>query len=276
MNGLKYIRMRCNLSSSELANILGVTRQALSAWENGKKEIPKQRLEELSEYFGLAGKYFEELTPDDVKYLRSKAMFRYDINGKEAYRFKSGYNDADHEWVRIYFDQDREISLDDELIFAKKKKAETIETIEDIIRRNDSPLLIDQINLTLRNCEIYGMINNLMEHLRTTDYPLRIPLFYELKNIWRAMLLAYGLIDEASLAYRDVDEHYGEDGKWITELSGILKQHWSEEAQTHLELDKAKKEYIKKVGIAAEFRLEKPLKTVAEQVLSAEERHRID
>lgn len=40
MNGLKYIRTRCNLSLSELADMIGVSRQALSSWENGKKRYP--------------------------------------------------------------------------------------------------------------------------------------------------------------------------------------------------------------------------------------------
>ena len=44
MNGLKYIRTRCNLSLNELADAIGVTRQALSSWEVGKKPIPSQRL----------------------------------------------------------------------------------------------------------------------------------------------------------------------------------------------------------------------------------------
>ena len=39
MNGLTYIRTRCNISQSELADILQVSKQAISMWENGKKEI---------------------------------------------------------------------------------------------------------------------------------------------------------------------------------------------------------------------------------------------
>lgn len=37
MNGLKYIRTQCNFSLSELAERLDVSRQIISAWENGKK-----------------------------------------------------------------------------------------------------------------------------------------------------------------------------------------------------------------------------------------------
>ena len=60
MNGLRYIRNKCNLSLSELASKLGVTRQMISAWENGRKPIPSGRLKELSQIFGIE----EELLGD--------------------------------------------------------------------------------------------------------------------------------------------------------------------------------------------------------------------
>ena len=88
MNGLKYIRIRCNLSLNELADMIGVTRQALSSWENGKKDIPEQRCEQLAEFFGIDKEYFGEISEEKKQYLLEKAMFRYDENGKETYRFK--------------------------------------------------------------------------------------------------------------------------------------------------------------------------------------------
>ena len=48
MNGLKFIRTQCNISLSNLAMALGVSRQMVSAWENDKKELPKKRVEQLS------------------------------------------------------------------------------------------------------------------------------------------------------------------------------------------------------------------------------------
>ena len=61
MNGLKYIRTRCNISLSELAEIIGVTRQALNSWENGKKDIPEQRREQFASFFGVEKEYFGEI-----------------------------------------------------------------------------------------------------------------------------------------------------------------------------------------------------------------------
>lgn len=241
MNGLKYIRTRCNLSSSELADVLGVTRQALSSWENGKKEIPEQRLNELEEYFGLESEYFGDISDTDIEYILGKAMFRYDINGKEAYRFKSETDSFDCEESDMYFYENSEISLDEQLVLAKKKKRKTIEKIEDIIRWADSPYRADQVKLILRNCEIYGMINDLMEHLRTMKNPLKVPLFYEFKNVWKAMMLAYGLIDESKLLYKENKGDCGEDGEWIKEISGILKERWDKETTFQIEREKQRK-----------------------------------
>lgn len=274
MNGLKYIRTRCNISSSELANILGVTRQALSSWENDKKEIPEQRLNELSEYFGLEGKFFGEIAESDVEYILGKAMFRYDVNGKEAYRFRPECDYSSYEWAEMYFEGKREISLDEELALAKKRKQETIEKIKDIIKWSDSPYRVDQINLTHRNCDIYGMINDLMEHLRTTENPLKVPFFYELRNVWKAMLLAYGLIDKSELQYREDKESCGEDGEWIIKLSGILKKHWEEEADFQLERHRLRMEKFQLDRKNRKGTLTKPRMTVAEQIRDAEESYR--
>ena len=66
MNGLKYIRTRCNLSLSELADMIGVSRQALSSWENGRKDIPEQRVEQLAEFFGVNREFLGEIS-DEMK-----------------------------------------------------------------------------------------------------------------------------------------------------------------------------------------------------------------
>ena len=53
MNGLRYIRKQCNFSLSQLAERLEVSRQIISAWENGKKEIPEMRKKQLADFFGI-------------------------------------------------------------------------------------------------------------------------------------------------------------------------------------------------------------------------------
>ena len=57
MKGLRFIRTQCNLSLNDIATVLGVSRQMVSSWENGKKEISRERAAQLSEYFGKEGEY---------------------------------------------------------------------------------------------------------------------------------------------------------------------------------------------------------------------------
>ena len=51
MNGLKFIRTRCNISLNELADILDVSRQQVSAWENGVKPISQKKIKPVIEVF---------------------------------------------------------------------------------------------------------------------------------------------------------------------------------------------------------------------------------
>ena len=50
---LAVIRTHCNYSQMTLALVLGLSRQVVSAWENGKKKIPEGRLAELALLFGV-------------------------------------------------------------------------------------------------------------------------------------------------------------------------------------------------------------------------------
>ncbi|MCR5673784.1 MAG: helix-turn-helix transcriptional regulator [Lachnospiraceae bacterium] len=58
MNGLKLIRTRCDYTIMDVAKKLGVSKQAVSAWENGKKEIPEARKRQLAAVFGLDESFF--------------------------------------------------------------------------------------------------------------------------------------------------------------------------------------------------------------------------
>ena len=85
MNGLKFIRTRCNISLSELADVLGISRQQVSAWENGLKPISEKRLSQLSDYFGIDKKFFLDISEDDKAFLISKGLYLRQDCDKEAY-----------------------------------------------------------------------------------------------------------------------------------------------------------------------------------------------
>jgi len=50
---LKEHRLRCNMTQEFVANALGVTRQAVSKWENGTAELSTTKLCALAKLYGV-------------------------------------------------------------------------------------------------------------------------------------------------------------------------------------------------------------------------------
>lgn len=50
---IKAYRERLNLSQQEVADFLDVPREMISYWENGQREINLEKLEKLSDLFGI-------------------------------------------------------------------------------------------------------------------------------------------------------------------------------------------------------------------------------
>ncbi len=152
MNGLKFVRVRCNISLSELADALGVSRQQVSAWENGSKPISNRRLEQLEKYFGLDRKsgmdmvvlhdiYMEsasgvgaddflEISKEDKDSIISKALYRRLDSKKEIYCFiKQGDWKEDFCYAPHYYADCKE-SLNEQMVQVSKQKQETFEEIK--------------------------------------------------------------------------------------------------------------------------------------------------
>lgn len=271
MNGLKYIRTRCNLSLNDMAEAIGVTRQALSSWENERKEIPEQRKKELADYFGIDAAYFGEISEKEKKYLLEKAMFRYLEDGKETYRYKP--QEGEKQLKRIYFPGDDQLSLDERYIEAQKKKKELIGDIEEAIKYTDNAGSIQsQIVCINRGCDVYGMITRLMQEMKKQDVINRMSYFYEILNVLEAMMVAYGLIDK-NVIEENIElnkEFHNEDGEWILELADMLERRWDEKVSQQKKRDAEFRNQQKaEAGQPAEQEL-----SVEEQIAQAEEHNR--
>ena len=120
------------MSLNELADILDVSRQQVSAWENGVKTISQKRLRQLSEYFGVDEKFFLDISEDDKEFIVSKALYRRQDNEKEVYCFVKQGEMADDFKYRPFSYPDFEESLDEHMIRAKRKKKDTIAVIASI------------------------------------------------------------------------------------------------------------------------------------------------
>ena len=226
MKGIEYIRKRCNISESELANQLHVTRQAISMWENGKKKIPEARKRQLATFFGIDEKYLDDISEEDKKYILSKAMFKRYIAGKETYC----YIPDDAENPELYFYADSEKTLDEEYSLAVNRKHSTLKRAERFIEGHSVELLMDKTLNINNGCDRINLMIDIFEMPYSKKSPLKVPFRYEMVNIIKAMQYAYGFktkeeyiadLTECDTLPQDIDFFMG-----IAERFG---EHWKKE-----------------------------------------------
>ena len=152
------------MSLNELADILDVSRQQVSAWENGVKTISQKRLRQLSEYFGVDEKFFLDISEDDKEFIVSKALYRRQDNEKEVYCFVKQGEMADDFKYRPFSYPDFEESLDEHMIRAKRKKKDTIEGIQEAMGYFGKPnKIIEEISAINRGCKVMMHLQNIWD-----------------------------------------------------------------------------------------------------------------
>ena len=249
MNGLKFIRTRCNISLSELADILDVSRQQVSAWENGAKPISQKRLGQLSKYFGVDEKYFMEISDDDKEFIISKGLYRRQDSEKECYSFiKLGEIEENYKY-RPFSYPDFEKSLDAQLIQAKKKKKDTFDSIERVMVYFGKPdKIIEEIMAINRGCKVYDTLTTYMNQM-PNEAPGMSMIFYNMvRNVLFALLIPQGLMTkeelEKELQYEKGMPLY-DDTSWIFEQAEIFKRKYDEKREiveeTHIKIKEARK-----------------------------------
>lgn len=193
MNGLKYIRTQCNFSLSKLADRLDVSRQIISAWENGKKEIPEARKEQLAEFFGIDKCFFGEITEEQKKTLLGKAMFRYIESGVETYRYKPNVNAKSQ---TAYFAPEREMSLDEEFVELQRTQKQLLERINCIISGPEQANLRDQMSFIVRGTEVFGKVADAMDGSFSKESSIKMPYYFGMLEVLQALNTAMDLSDE--------------------------------------------------------------------------------
>lgn len=71
MNRLKEIRESKGMTQTQLGEVIGAKKSAVSLWESGKRQIDNNTLKSLADFFGVSVDYIlgrdqEELAPDTI------------------------------------------------------------------------------------------------------------------------------------------------------------------------------------------------------------------
>lgn len=81
---LSELRLKKNLSQSELAKILGTTQSSVGHWEAGRRKLTPEMLVKVAEYFNVSTDYLlgrgaPDWTTDDDVIKFDKALKRNDV-----------------------------------------------------------------------------------------------------------------------------------------------------------------------------------------------------
>lgn len=166
MNGLALIRTRCNFSLQELADEFGISRQAISGWENGRKEIPKKRIIQLALFFGIEEDYLREISEDEEDDILRRTLYRRrDIPEKEKYTFDEKAGES------LIYDPLSNISIspmeraEDRLNDIKSEQSRILDRISDLFLISDkSKSIPDRIEYSEKMCHFFDKLCDVMEY----------------------------------------------------------------------------------------------------------------
>lgn len=237
MNGIKYIREKSNLSQNALAERLGVKRQTVTLWEKGVRKPGRKHLQKLSEFYGIEGEWFDELSEEKLKLLKEKWMYRHFSGDKEYYTFIpeiDGWNEIS---IRC---GDMEVMLDDRYAETVKKKKAFMRRVEQYLqyepKNKNNAYLCDKIMTAergMRDIDTFLSLMALVQKVGEEGTYLKVPFRYEIKTVLYAIMVASGKcsLEEVKKEYEDdfltktplIDEDY------LEELIAAMSRHWSDE-----------------------------------------------
>lgn len=187
MIGLKLIRQRCNYTVGSFAKELGVSRQIISEWELGNKEIPSQRKNEISELLGISKELLGPITKEQKEQLINKAMFAYSDNGITTYKYKPpiSLNGEATSFSAHFFSEDFEPELEKFTRLEKKRKS-LIKQIDSASPYRTHKSTTDQILALKRDLLLYQRFLDCYSEIGSDNINTKYRVYY--RNIFLALL----------------------------------------------------------------------------------------
>lgn len=77
-NRIKELRQNRKLSQNDIAKLLGVTRQAISLYEQGKRQLNKNNIDTLANYFNVSVPYLQGYLIAECRWCGNKFVLTSD------------------------------------------------------------------------------------------------------------------------------------------------------------------------------------------------------
>ena len=233
MNGIKCIRERCNLSMSELADRIGVTRQTIALWEKGVRNPSPARKIALRKFLGLPEHFFGEIHDKDLEVIDSMKIYRHKTETSEFYTFAPFGDEKPEPYLTLQHLKGWNDARYTETLQRFKKLIDGIEESAHV--DNDEALLSERIakmSIVCTHIEKCMEIFSLIEKTKTQHGTyLKVPMRFEIWGVLDAMLLGLGLYTAEEIyqkyPYEFESEYVHVDKDYLQELSGIIREHWN-------------------------------------------------
>ena len=226
MNGLAFIRRRCNLSQGQLAELLGVTRQAVNLWENRREPLPEGRRRQLSRFFGLEPELFGTITQAQKDTIVSRPCYLYrDGDGHAYYLFRR----EPPARYKILLDAETggQITQDEQALLDKRELEEMLDALRRLVfpRERDRWVAADSIAAMYRMRLVLGGLLAALEAIPSRPIPHRMEGHYLIMQTELALALALGGMEAGDLppCSPEEEEAPGLDRAHILSLSGELR-----------------------------------------------------
>lgn len=233
MNGIKCIRERCNLSMSELADRIGVTRQTISLWEKGVRTPSPARKAALCKFFGLPEHFLGEIHEKDLEVVDSMKIYRHKTETSEFYTFAPFRDEEPEPYLTLKNLKGWNDARYAETVQRFKKLMDIIE--ESAHEDNDEALLADRISKMARVCtslEKYMEVLSLIEKTKAERGTyLKVPMRFEIWSVLDSMMLGLGLYTAEEIyqkfPYEFESEFVHVDKDYMQELADRIREHWN-------------------------------------------------
>lgn len=231
MNGLKYIRTRCNYSQRALAEILGVSRQAVNMWENSKKPPSQGHKEALCLILGIDNPdYLGELTPEIYAELKELPIYKIPFDGdSEKFAFKPiKSDDLRYQFKHLTQNNDEQLSLDDKCSLKRLELKTLLEDINNYAIEGNIKNSLNNLSGMNRALQIFGRTLDLAKEARSKHPEYVMVYFYTMLAVLDAMNISFGNTEKEDILNQKI---IPEQTKWYdyrafaVELSESITNH---------------------------------------------------
>lgn len=226
MNGLSFIRRRCNLSQGQLAEKLGVTRQAINLWENRQEPLPETRKEQLGRFFGLGPELFNEINQEQEDTLLHRPCFLYrDDDGHDHFLFRE--NPLRPVGFLLSEKTGQSFTQDEQMILDRRELEEMLDILCDAVFSKDrSRWTVWDSNVTMNRMRcILGGMTDALEAVQKHPKDRKMDCFYLMMQVELALALALGGIEKDDLPRQAADGQPSLDTQSIIRLADEF-QSW--------------------------------------------------